>query len=340
MRTNMNHLENLNIDELKKIIDNKEGVTYSNLCKCIGIKYLHGNSKVTQLRELKSICNFHKEGRFFYFSSLNKKGNTLSKEQLKYPFLIENLLINYFIEHPEKESEFFTTKQLMEYIGLSNKNFTFIKNKKDTWLKKNAIITYHKEDFNSFELNFFLNNIYSIILKPILQNVIQSINTKGIITFQKGYKGVLENKNGYSVVNILPNSQDDIVLKKICEECYDELKIKNPQQLFLRGTESVNKYFKRRNELCAEKTKYFKFYDCYIVTFNQDKINNLVKYDSDRIRKEINKKVIKRISNNKTFKSLSINGQSNLINAFIKLDTRYDFIYDYIEYKKQNGIIN
>lgn len=54
------NIEGLNYDELKKICDNKEELSYSKLCKRIGIKEFGGNSKIKQMAELKTVCKYEK----------------------------------------------------------------------------------------------------------------------------------------------------------------------------------------------------------------------------------------------------------------------------------------
>lgn len=331
-RISIDYLEGLDLKELNNLIKHKEKITYVNLCKRIGLKYLYGNSKKNQLRELGYICVFKKEGHNIKFLKLKDKNDiVLENQQLKYSYLIEKLLINYLLTNTEDQMCFFTTNQLIEYIGLANKNFTCIKNKKDTWFKRGAIYRYHKNEFTSRELTIFLSKLYPIIFKPILIKAFNTINNKGILTIQKGYKGIIINDENYFIINIHPDSKDNLLFKQISEECLKSMGIENYQKLFLSGNGQINQYFKNCSQLCKERTQYAGFYECYVVTLNKREISL---YDTNEMKKEINKKVIKRILNNKMFEELSVKGRANLIELFISIDTQYDLLQEYLEYKK------
>ena len=58
----INSLQTLDYSALKQMISEKKEITYAGLCKLLNIPQLSGNSKIKQLNQLDSICEYEKRG--------------------------------------------------------------------------------------------------------------------------------------------------------------------------------------------------------------------------------------------------------------------------------------
>ena len=54
----VNHLENISLDELKELAKTKEPLSYAKMCVRLQIEQKAGTGKETQLRQLKQYCDY------------------------------------------------------------------------------------------------------------------------------------------------------------------------------------------------------------------------------------------------------------------------------------------
>lgn len=328
------YLNGINLKALENIACAKESLTYAILCKKINIEPLTGDGKKRQIMELEQICDFEKHKRIFCFSGMKDiEGARQSRSRnikLTYSELIENLLIGYMLTENKNEI-FLSARDLFKVTGMTNKNYNFAKYGIKNMEKRKAITIAHKGEFNYYELNQMVLNLYSNIFKDILLKSIQDINLSGRILIEKGYIGVIENKGDKSIKNIRPNSKDGVILTEISNQCLKEMKCKNMRDVFLLHG-STNYYYKKREMACREKTQYSNFYDCYVITLCEP---IEYQYDYDLLLLKMNEKIKNKVMKNKVFlSSISVTGLKNLTSALVDINTKYSFEHDYLKYKE------
>ena len=331
-----NYLNGIDLEALENITYAKEHLTYANLCKRINIEPLTGDGKKRQIIELEQICDFEKRKKIFCFSGMKDiEGARQSRSKnikLTYSELIENLLIGYMLIE-NKDEIFLSARDLFKVTGMTNKNYSFAKYGMKSMEKRKAIILAHKGEFNHYELNQMVLNLYSNIFKDILLKSIQDINLNGYILIEKGYIGVIENKGDKSIRNIRHDSKDGVILAEISNQCLKEMGCKNMRDVFLLHG-NTNYYYKKREMACKKKTQYSNFYDCYVITMCEP---IEYQYDYDLLLLKMNDKIKNKVMKNKVFLSnISVTGLKNLTSALIDINTKYNFEYDYLEYKEAN----
>lgn len=329
-----NYLNGIDLEALENIACAKEHLTYAILCKRINIEPLTGDGKKRQIMELEQICDFEKRKKIFCFfgmKNIEEVRQSKSKNiKLTYSELIENLLIGYMLDK-NKDEIFLTAKDLFNITGMANKNYSFVKYGIKDIDKKKAIIMAHKGEFNNYELNQMVLNLYSNIFKDILLKSIQDINLNGRILIERGYIGVFKNSDDKSTMNIRPNSKDGAVLTEISNQCLKEMRCKNMRDVFLLYG-NTNYYYKKREVKCKEKTRYSNFYDCYVATIHE---SVEYQYNYELLLSKMNEKIKNKVRNNKVFLSnISVTGLKNLTNALVNINTKYDFEYDYLKNKE------
>lgn len=344
-KDNLEHLTTLNIDELKKLVESKEEISYAKFCPLINLPPLTGASKRSQLKALNEVCEYEKNGTKFKFLRIRDDDEiVVGRENVKYAKLIEDILSNYLLEQKE-DIVFFTPLELIRFLGIINVNYTFIKGKHEKWYKKNAVGKFHKNDFSIREMNFFLKTAYTAILKPIIRSAIKAMDGKRLVRVQAAYSAYIVRENGNrQYVNILQTQADGKKMSAITAQVLREFKYESIQYVYFKGKKEVDDFYKRCNELCKEKTQYDGYYDCYAIILNKEGLGYHQKKNIDALRYELNKRIVDTfIKNQKMREKLPAQKHENLIDAFIRIDTKYDLQQDYLIYKsdvlnKENNI--
>lgn len=334
-KDNLEHLTTLNIEGLKKLVESKEEISYAKFCPLINLPLLTGASKRSQLKALNEVCEYEKNGTKFKFLRIRDNDEiVVGRENVKYAKLIEDILSNYLLEQKE-DIVFFTSLELIRFLGIINVNYTFIKGKHEKWYKKNAVEKFHKDDFSIREMNFFLKTAYTAILKPIIRSAIKAMDGKRLVRVQAAYSAYIVRENGNrQYVNILQTQEDGKKLSAITAQVLREFKYESIQYVYFKGKKEVDDFYKRCNELCKEKTQYDGYYDCYAIILNKEGLGYYQKKNIDVLRHELNKRVVDTfIKNQKMREKLPAQKHENLIDAFIRIDTKYDLQQDYLIYK-------
>lgn len=199
------NIEGFNYDELKKICDNKEELSYSKLCKRINIKELSGNSKIKQIRELSGICKFTKEKNKYKFEEIYK-------EPLKYidGRWVDNRndLFNVNIENKHKSGIYKIQLNNIIYIG-------------QTVDFKNRYTQHYTNP------NGFCKNTQKLLKHGAIFSIIEIIEDK-----EKRLKKELEyiekysNDENYICINEKNNYNKPNKNKKAVKQKYKKIKIK------------------------------------------------------------------------------------------------------------------
>lgn len=332
-RQTRDYLQGLKMDELIKIIDKKEKITYVELCNRIKIERVSGDCKKKQIESLSFICQFNKNGRFFNFLRVKTeeeiKESILANSKLTYSELIEEGLINYMIKNKYKKV-FLMTSQIFQIVGMVNENYNFIKREIKNNQKRKQIIETYNEHFNNFELVYFINHLYPNIFQNIILNSIKEINKHNRLIIHKGYIGIKTNNE--SGEKIYPNSKEGEIFKNILEDCLREVGVKNISSVFI-NNHTTNEYYQTKKRLCKERTQYRDFYDCYIITLGADV---QTRYDANFISHKMNEKIKRKIMNNKDFeRKIPLAAIKNLTNILISLNTKYNVQEDCLRHKEE-----
>lgn len=339
-KENLEHLNNLNVDALEKLICNQTEISYAKFCPLLNLSPLTGASKRSQLKSLNEICEYEKNGTKFKFLRMRDADEiVIGGKNIKYTKLIENILANYLLEQ-QQDIVFFSPIELFSFLGIINFNYSFIKDKNDKWYKNNTIREFYREDFSLREMNYFLKIAYTAILKPIIRNAIKSMDGKRLIRVQSAYNGyVIDKDNNKKYYKILQTQEDGKILSSITARVLREFNYDGIQFVYFMGKKEVDKFYKRCNELCKENTMYDGYYDCYAIILNREGLGYYQKKDINALRYELNKRIIYSFSNNSKLRDkLPAKRHENLINAFIRLDSGYNLPQDYKAYKKNSGV--
>lgn len=131
----------------EKIIELKEGQIFKNykeLCNAMNWKvYSGGNGKIAQLKELDTICKWHKEGQKIVIDEVHKKAKEKedgrSKRSADYMPNIENVILGELVskQNKDKDRVLIGKSALLKECSLINDNFTVGKNR----IKKTSIYT-------------------------------------------------------------------------------------------------------------------------------------------------------------------------------------------------------
>lgn len=324
----INSLQTLDYSALKQMISKKKEITYAGLCKLLNIPQLSGNSKIKQLNQLDSICEYEKRGTKYLFLKMRsmEEMNLYNNRSIYVPY-IEYIISQLFYKEGKKDNIiFFNTMELLFWCNMVNQNYKEVKSSND--FSKIAVCVMN--NFNLAELNFFIDNTYEKILKPIVRSALKSMDNKKSITINKGYKLYSRSDGWTKYKEVLSTSYEGKVLSQIEADCYTELGIKSTTELMFNKKNLKAKYRALANEKCKDLLGYDGFYNCYAMVVNTQRIQ----YNITELKKELNQKIKNRVLTAKSLDTLTNVNRKIFIDAMIDEKTEYDFKTDIINYQK------
>ena len=329
------HLNNLNIEKLKELIDSGKEYSYAKFCPMIGLEKLIGNSKESQLKALEIICEYEKVGTKYKFLRLRKEDEiVLYDDKAKYLPFIGTFMYQLFMEK-EKAGEctdglyYITTPQVLKEIGMVNRNYTYLHNYKNKWEYRNIAYQNHKEDFSKHEINAFMDITYRQILRPIIRDSFKLIDNQYGVAVQRAYKCycIVGESRIYS--NHLVTSKIGQQITWIARDALEEIGVDSMDKLYVMKASIIRKYYDLCNKLCKERLNFDGFCQCYAISAKPNSVGAIYNWNKEVIRRELNKRIIERIKTAKSLGGLRDNSKNNLIDAVISLDTNYDFEAEY-----------
>ena len=250
---------------------------FKELCDVIGWNAsLGGNYKKARLKELDTICNWHKEGNKIVITEVygelsmeedkrKYNGSNSGYSTSKYTMidtLIHNQLYGY--------DRILTKNQILQIIGISID--------KDNITKECNV--------NEYTINDFME-VYNSIVNKLIDTSLERMSKNNIIEFSK----VIVTDN---VINVFVD--DDNIIDNIESEVIQEMNIKNVYTL----SDNRKKAFYNRCDRKAIEQGICK--DYYYKAYELKKIDDIEDYNGNA-RQELLKQICKSIKNSNAFKS-------------------------------------
>lgn len=243
---------------------------YKELCSELGWEYKTGNSRVKQLKELKSLCKYHKDGNKIVIDKIFKSKN-INNLKHKYEEL-DYLLLNYFNKF-NKSIIFKTLNKLLIQLNLVNSNYEY------GLVNRNKVSNYFQ--INIETVSDFYNSTQTK-LKSIVNGSLDRLQKQGYIKYKYTYV-LVKNKEYY-----IPDYEDNIEIENIEEYVLSELECYDKRDVFIKGKykdfiDKVNEYI----ILELDVDKCYKGYYIYLT----DKFKTL-KINNKKFKKQLNDKIV------------------------------------------------
>lgn len=303
------------------MLEENKQYTYKQICEILNLQKKTGNAKKKQLRELSKYYDYKKNGSKFYINKILTNKQFL-EEVIKRNNTCENIehILMTILSVGEDKTYYTSNKELLLVCYAINNNYYSILNDK---FHNSYSVKKHFGFDESFIL--YVEETYDI-LKPMLKTALKSMESKKEISVNKGYKICSKDK----IIDCVSET-DDLGKKlfKIQGDVMTELGIKNEQELFGKKIYLQNKYY----ELCNKKAKDIddsidKFYQCYVIVTNVDKI----KYDLLQEKEELNQKIYNKVHSTKVLRNLSYNQIDKWFNVLHTKQGEKDYeIVDFIK---------
>lgn len=324
----------------------EEFKNYKALCECINVAVKKGGRNVQQQKQkLKRYFDWITEGRKIIITEIysdpkpdNRKGNCGKSEGSRgnnniYGKYIDNILIDYFIEHLKKYEGLnisLTNIKIAELSGLINLNYSIVNKDKDKFYK-------YLLDSTTSVTKTVIKDVFRTIqgiFKPTILSSLSRLEKQGYIEFYIGYLLIekIEDKDDIKEVDRYADDEESKVIKKIEDKVLKEMgitifKINNNDKIkkeyYNKVTKRVKEVFK--SEFDTRIKSYWTSYEIDISKTEQamdftneqlDEIEELkiisttvhrklkeFKVDRDKLKQELNKLLIKnvksKIHNNK-----------------------------------------
>ena len=329
------HLKNLDMEKLQELIDSGKEYNYSKFCPMLGLEKLNSHSKESQLKALEIICEYEKVGTKYKFLRLREDDEiVLYDDRAKYLPFIGTFMYQLFMEK-EKAGEcvnglyYITTPQALQELGMVNRNYTYLHNHKNKWEYRDIAYRNHKEDFNKYEINSFMDITYRQILRPIIRDSFRLIDNQYGVAVQRAYKCycIVGENRIYS--NHLVTSKIGQQITWIARDALEEIGVDSMDKLYVMKASTIRKYYDLCNKLCKERLNYDGFCQCYAISAKPNSVGAVYNWNKEAIRRELNKRIVERIKTAKSLGKLRGDSKDNLINAVIYLQASYDFEKEY-----------
>ena len=256
-------LNNLKIGEYKN---------YKKLCKALGWEVKAGNSRIAQLKELDTLCKWHKDGNAIIITKIYTEPREEIKQSTSKYKEVTSILKSIF---KSNKQYIYTFNTLCRVIGLVNYN-----NFKEVDKTKN-ISSYLGINMQTVE--DFLNDTKTR-LRSIIETALNNLQKQGCIKWCYTYNLQTVDSNNNSVWNIA-TEQEEEEIKQTIADTVTEMGYNSVQEVYLK---------KRYKQLCNIVTNKLNnnnicisCYRCYLITvFNNNNSNN---NKVGTLRKKVNK---------------------------------------------------
>lgn len=332
------NIPNIDYGNLMKLQYDGSWITYKQLCECLNLPYLSGNSKIKQLRELSSICEYKQDNNKYKIIKVrsNKEVLLFNNRSVYLPY-IELILLSAF-DKSEGDILFLSTKEIIKVCNMINKNYKTLLNK-DMYFDSMLVAKANNFDHESFYQ--YLNKSYNSILQPIVMTALGSMDKRKSISLNKGFKVYREIKlfDGKVTNYTYVLETDDLgkELFKIEGDIFTEMGIDGVAELYGSKKNKQTEYYKR----CNEKVKYNSenndiwiknnwqfdgFYRCHAIVLNE----NRIKTNLSQLKKNLNFKIQERLLTTRTLDMLTQVDRKIFIEATITKEgeNKWDFHKD------------
>lgn len=279
------------------ILEINQLYTYKQICEILEIPYKTGEAKMKQLSDLQHSYEYVKQGTKYLITKI-KNAELITTDNRKVTSdNIKHILMATLSTLNDDEIYYASNKDLLKLCYMINNNYSALLN--DSTNKYSVKKRYNFDD--SFIL--YVNETYDI-LKPTLKRALDSMVKHMEISLSIGYKIVKDNK----IINCV-SEQSDLghELFKIQGDSMSELGILDTKELYGNKIKYLDSYYDLCNKKAKELFNIDKFYRCYAIRLNTNKI----KYDITQERNELNRKLHDKLHNTVRLRDLTYNQIEN-----------------------------
>ena len=251
---------------------------WKELCEAVGWKTTGGTYKQARLKELDTICNWHKEGNKIVIDDIygevsketDKRANNGNNGHSTSKYEMIDTLIYNQLSNIERV---FTKSQLIKNAGL--------------YISKDNIV--NSCNVNEYSINDFLD-VYNSTINKLIDTSLNRMCKNNIIEYSK----VIVIDNSSSVIDM--NSKVCKIIESIEKETAKDINVEN---IYLLPSEEKKAFYDRCNKKAIEKGVCI---DYYYRAFSIKKIDDIKNYNNNA-KQEFFDKVCKSVKKSKTFKN-------------------------------------
>lgn len=311
----------IEIDNLVGLIPEKlielrrEGteLSYSKMCKFLGIAQKGGTAKKKQLEQLKEYCCYKvmKNPTRYVITSCGtlreiedkRNQNFVPSRRGKLFPVIEELLFKILAKNT---TLYFTKKKLLFELGLVGKNFRYITS------EKNRALLVSEIDCTEEELEIFSSVVFYRVLWPLVNRILLKLQDEGKIILNTGF--LYKKKGSKKLVSVLPDSElgkemmtiESVILKRM-----------NKTKSKLATSYLRTEYRELCNEEIRKTHKNIEFFFESVGIFTSEKI---VKSSLDELRLQANKLSVQKCLTTTTLDDLKGRTRKYLVQETISMN--------------------
>ena len=261
---------------------------WKELCEKVGWDTIRGNYKKARLKELDTICNWHKDGNKIIIDEIfgelseekDKRANNKNTGHSTSKYEMIDTLIYNQLSNIER---IFTKSQLIRNVGL--------------YISKDTIINSCNVE-SEYSIDDFLD-VFNSTINKLIDTSLNRMSKNKIIKYDKVI--VID-----SSVSVVLNSKVCKIIENIENEVSKDMNVKN---IYLLPSEEKKAFYDRCNEKAIETGVCQEY---YYRAFSIKKIDDIKNYNSNA-KQELLNKVCKSVKKSKTFKSKIEDAQDKFI---------------------------
>lgn len=270
---------------------------YKELCSIIEEKVRTGNSKKAHLKELESLCDYHKKGNSFIIDEIYQTpkevpGRKIYGNTSIYGEDIKVLMLNLLVQS-NTGNILLPTCEILKELKMTNNNYSYGMRNMKQLSKKTNIEQIYIQDFYNHTHNS---------MKSALESALNILQKEALIYWTKSlvlcYSGNDDSSNSIKSRKYIVASDDEI--KKILKEEKDVLKEMNfssTHQIVQCG--KWKEFITETNKRIYNKYNILYFYKAYKILSNKSQvIEELKTIEKVQIENSLNQKLVINLQKN------------------------------------------
>lgn len=298
-----NYIENLNYAEIQQLIITQEKLNYKKLCEKLNIKYYGGKTKTKQLEQLAAVCELNMETKptRYYITAIREGVDIDILIQLHgrwWPYFAAGLLDML----KEQDTVFLSTSELLRRCSMINQNFVTALDEKN---RKSISVALR---YNTTSFSTFIDKTYNSILRPIVRDVLSTLQKKAIIEVVPGYAFRYKKEDGYSNTTVLESlgKQFLAIENRVVRETGIDIGGYVPAYLW-------EEFYSRCAEIAKEELGIYRFFRCHSITSTESIISYYLPPLTEALH-TLNRQAIENVFKSKSLCGVSFNDKEKFVN--------------------------
>ena len=299
---------------------------YNELCSILNLSNMGGNTKITNLKNIKRYCDLEKKGHKYIINEVYKtpKEKEDKRQDINnsiYVKLIESILLNEFISASHRVL-YYTNIQLWESLGMVNSSYKMHN-------YNNKLLFNEIQKIDNRVKKWHVNKAYEKSRKKLIEitkSALHSLSRRELISYNEDI--FMARKNGeyfevtdFAEIETILQCRKETLNELNCKEFRDVIYNKNKNI-------NINKYYEILNTKLYNRLGYEYVFKSYRIICNRKYLKQGLKDNVKELKKSLNSTIVNKLID-KTYKDYEKN-----LNDLQEGKTTFKYGENYIDIQK------